>query len=139
VNELFRRALDLPPQASSLAYRIDVLHYVVIGSAFAVAAAVFFLVIYFLVRFRERPGERRTYKVNPKIEIALATFTLAVFLAFWVVGFGQYREIRHVSPDAMRVYVVAKQWMWEAVYPDGTSVQDEIRVPVGRPVALMMT
>jgi cytochrome c oxidase subunit 2 len=139
VNELFRRALDLPPQASSLAYRIDVLHYIVIGTAFAVATSVFFIIVYFLVRFRERPGERRTHKVNPKVEIVLAGITLAVFLAFWVVGFGQFREIRAVSPDAMRVYVVAKQWMWEAVYPDGTSVQDEIRVPVGRPVVLLMT
>ncbi len=139
MNELFRNALDLPPQASSLAYRIDVLHYVVIGSAFVVAAAVFLIIVYFLVRFRERPGVRRTFKVNPKVEMVLAGITLATVIAFWVVGFGQYREIRRVSPDAIRVYVVAKQWMWEAVYSDGTSVQDEIRVPVGRPVVLLMT
>src|SRR5206468_1411235 len=56
-----------------------------------------------------------------------------------VVGFAQYREIREVSPDALRVYVVAKQWMWEAVYPDGTAVQDDIRVPLGRPVVLLLT
>jgi len=140
MNELFRRALDLPPQASALARRIDVLHYVVIGSAFFVAAAVFLLVVYFLVRFREQPGQRRpTRPANPRIELGLAGFTLAVFIAFWVVGFGQYREIRAVTPGAPHIYVVAKQWMWEAVYPDGTAVQDDIRVPVGQPVVLVMT
>ncbi len=139
MNELFRRALDLPPQASSLARRIDTLHYVVIGTAFAVAAAVFLLVVYFLVRYREQPGVRVRAKVPRNVEIGLAAITLATFIGFWVVGFGQYREIRHVDPDAMRIYIVAKQWMWEAVYPDGTAVQDDIRVPVGRPVVLVMT
>ena len=33
MNELFRRALDLPPQAGSLARSIDTLHYVVISTA----------------------------------------------------------------------------------------------------------
>jgi cytochrome c oxidase subunit 2 len=140
MNELFRRMLALPPQAGSLARRIDTLHYVVIGTSFVVAAAVFGIVIYFLVRFRERPGEpRRTYRVPKSLELVLTSVTLATFLGFWVVGFGQYREIRAVTPGAMRVYVVAKQWMWEAVYPDGTAVQDDIRVPVGRPVVLLLT
>ena len=140
MNELFRRALDLPPQASSLARRIDTLHYVVIGSAFVVAGATFLLVVYVLVRFRERAGgERRPLKANPRVEIALASVTLVVFIAFWVVGFGQFREIRSVTPGAPHIYVVAKQWMWEAVYPDGTNVQDDIRVPVGQPVVLVMT
>jgi cytochrome c oxidase subunit 2 len=97
-------------------------------------------VIYLLVRFRERPGEPRgTYRVPKRLEAGLAAVTLATFIGFWVVGFGQYRDIRSITPGAMRVYVVAKQWMWEAVYPDGTAVQDDIRVPVGRPVALILT
>jgi cytochrome c oxidase subunit 2 len=78
-------------------------------------------------------------RVPRNLEIALATVTLAVFIVFWIVGFGQYREIRAVDPGAMRIYIVAKQWMWEAVYPDGTAVQDDNRVPVGRPVVLVMT
>lgn len=140
MNQLFRHMLDLPPQASSLARSIDTLHYVVIGSAFFVAFAVFVLVVYFLVRFREHPDRpRRTAKTPATFEIGLVVFTLAVFIAFWVVGFAQYRQIRSVTPGAIRVYVVAKQWMWEAVYPDGTAVQDDIRVPVGRPVDLLLT
>jgi cytochrome c oxidase subunit 2 len=140
MNELFRRMLGLPPQAGSLARRIDTLHYVVIGTSFVVAFVVFALVIYFLVRFRERPGEpRHRGKVPPIVEIGLTAVTLAVFLAFWVVGFGQFRAIHTVTPGAPRIYVVAKQWMWEAVYPDGTAVQDAIRVPVGRPVVLLLT
>jgi cytochrome c oxidase subunit II len=140
MNELFRRALDLPPQAGSLARSIDTLHYVVISTAIGGALLVFAAIAWLLVRYRQREQAPRTHATVPhSLEVALAGFVLAMFLAFWVVGFSQFRRIREISPDAMRVYVVAKQWMWEAVYPDGTAVQDDIRVPVGQPVALMMT
>ncbi len=135
MNELFHDALALPPQASSVAHGIDTLHYVVISTAFAVAFGSFALIAYVLLR--RRPGARVLF--SPRREAALAGVTLAVFLAFWVVGFTQYRNLRTPPADAMRIYVVAKQWMWEAVYPDGTSVQDDIRVPVGKPVELLMT
>ena len=141
MNELLRRMLALPPQASSVARGIDTLHYVVIGTAFAVAAASFVLLVIFLVKYRERPDRprRRVSRIPPRYEIALAAGTLVVFLAFWLVGFAQYRELRSPPPGALRVYLVAKQWMWEAVYPDGVSVQDDLRVPVGQPVVLLMT
>jgi cytochrome c oxidase subunit 2 len=111
----------------------------VISTAIGGALLVFAALAWLLVRYREQQAPRVYATVPHKVEVAIAAFVLAMFLAFWVVGFGQYRRIREVSPDAMRVYVVAKQWMWEAVYPDGTAVQDDIRVPVGQPVALMMT
>ena len=140
MNELFRKALALPPQASSIARGIDTLHYLVIGTAFAVAFGSFLLIAIFLVKYRERPDRpRTTAKLSDKLEIVLASMTLTVFLAFWVVGFLQYRDLRSPPPDALRIYIVAKQWMWEAAYPDGTSAQDDIRVPVGQPVELVMT
>ncbi len=42
-------------------------------------------------------------------------------------------------PDAMPVYVTAKQWMWKFAYPDGRSSIDVLTVPVGRPIKLVMT
>ena len=37
------------------------------------------------------------------------------------------------------IYVVAKQWMWKAQYSDGRREINELHVPVGRPVKLIMT
>ena len=141
MNELLRRTLYLPPQASTVARGIDILHYTVIGAAFAVALITFLLIGYFLIRFRERPGaappEQRRF---PRwIEVGLAGFTLTVFLAWWFVGFSQYRDLREAPADALRIHVVAKQWMWQFVYPNGAATEDELRVPVGEPVELVMT
>jgi cytochrome c oxidase subunit 2 len=140
VNELFRRALMLPPQASSVAHRIDVLHYTVIGTAFLVAFLSFVFVVIFLIRFRERPGRKPPrYHPTHRLEIGMAGFTLAVFIAWWCVGFSQYRDIHEVPNGALRIHVVAKQWMWQFVYPNGANSEDVLRVPVGQPVEVLIT
>jgi cytochrome c oxidase subunit II len=43
-------------------------------------------------------------------------------------------------PGAMEVYVVGKQWMWHLQHPEGGQREiNELHVPVGRPVKLVMT
>jgi cytochrome c oxidase subunit 2 len=140
MNELLRRALYLPPQSSSVARDIDILHYTVIGAAFVVAFLVFLLIGFFLIRFRERPGQApKPRRFAKPIEVFLAAGTLATFLVWWVIGFAQYRELRDVPPGAIRIHVVAKQWMWQFVYPNGLAAETELRVPVGEPVELVLT
>ena len=39
---------------------------------------------------------------------------------------------------AMEVYVVGKQWMWKLEHPDGTREINELHVPIGQPVKLIM-
>ncbi|HTJ44692.1 MAG TPA: cytochrome c oxidase subunit II [Kofleriaceae bacterium] len=140
MNETLRWALDLPPQASSVARGLDTLHYTVIVSAFVVAVVTFALVIVFMIKFRERADRPHTPKQVPRwLEQGLIAFTLAVFFGWWIVGFTQYRELREPPADAIRIHVVAKQWMWQFVYPNGAIAEDELRVPVGEPVELLIT
>ena len=141
MNEVLRTALYLPPQASTIAHRIDVLHYTVIGAAFVVAFIAFAFVAYVLYRYRERPGH-----VVPKrqpsrhgLEIGFASVTLAAFLVWWLVGYGQYRDLHTTPPGAIRMHVIAKQWMWQFVYPNGANSEVDLRVPVGTPVEVLIT
>ena len=39
----------------------------------------------------------------------------------------------------MKIYVVAKQWMWKAEYPGGQREINALHVPVNKPVELVMT
>ena len=41
--------------------------------------------------------------------------------------------------DALEVYVVGKQWMWKLQHPGGQREINELHVPVGQPVKLIMT
>jgi cytochrome c oxidase subunit 2 len=143
MNELFRRLLDLPEQASSVARGIDLLHYVVISTAILGATAITAIIGLLLLRFRRRPGgtpaalHRR--RIPVWIEGAVIAGLLSMFVAFWIVGFRQYVHVRTPPRDAMDVYVVAKQWMWTFAYPDGNASEGDLYVPVGRPVRLLMT
>jgi cytochrome c oxidase subunit II len=141
VNELFRRLLCLPPQASSVAPGIDALHYAVIGCAALGAIVLTIATGAFMIIYRERAGARPRPPVSRTItfELGAAAATLALFLAFWVIGFRQYVALREPPPGALRVYVVAKQWMWQFAYPGGAVAEDELRVPVDQPVELVMT
>lgn len=140
MNELFRTALYLPHQASSMAHEIDVLHYTVIFSAFAVAFLSFAAVVYCLIRFRDsRPRKAPRWKPSHALEVVLAGFTLTVFIVWWCIGFTQYRDMHTMPNDAIRIHVVAKQWMWQFVYPNGATAEDDLRVPVGEPVEVLLT
>jgi cytochrome c oxidase subunit 2 len=141
VNSLLRALLDLPPQASTFAFGVDMLHYFVIGATMLGASFVFLLAIVFLVRSRrKRPGE-----LTPRVqasaagELTLIGGLLTIFIVFWIVGATQYDRMMTPPPDAMPVYVTAKQWMWKFSYADGRSSMDVLTVPVGRPIKLVMT
>jgi cytochrome c oxidase subunit II len=141
MNELLRRLLMLPEQASSVAREVDQLHYVVIGVTFVGWAVLTLLGNYFLFRYRRRYEGQPTARVHPPlwIELGIAGGLLAMFIGWWVVGFLQFTRMREVPKDALEVYVTGKQWMWKFAYPSGRSDINELTVPIGRPVKLLMT
>jgi cytochrome c oxidase subunit 2 len=141
MNELLRRLLDLPPQASTFAYGVDLLHYAVIGTTMLGAAFVFLLALYFLAMGRRHAPGTPTEPVptSSATEITIIAGLLSIFITFWVVGATQYNRIMSPPADAIPVYVTAKQWMWKFSYADGRSSIDVLTVPVGRPIKLVMT
>jgi cytochrome c oxidase subunit 2 len=142
VNELLRRLLHLPEQRSSIAIGIDTLHYTVILATMAGVTLAAAVAAVFLFRYRRSSS---AIPLTPRVvaplwlEVGVYGGLLALFCAWWVVGFRQYREIETPPPDAIPIYVTAKQWMWKFAYPAGPTSQDALVVPVGRPVKLILT
>jgi cytochrome c oxidase subunit 2 len=141
MNALLRGLLNLPPQASTYAASIDLLHYFVIGTTMLGATFVFSLALWFLIRNRRRTTGELTPEVRASVPTEMATvgLLLTVFIVFWIVGASQYDRMMTPPPNAIPVYVTAKQWMWKFSYPDGRSSMDVLTVPVNRPVKLVMT
>ena len=139
-----RFALDLlalPPEASTMSKDIDALHATVITLTFAGALGVAALVARYVLKNRRRSEGATTPRIeaSAKGEIALGTAIFVLFAALWVVGFRQYSRLEIPPPNCTTVYVTAKQWMWKFSYEEGTSTNDELVVPVGKPVRLVMT
>jgi cytochrome c oxidase subunit 2 len=141
MNELMRRLLFLPEQASAHAREIDALHYFVIIATVIGAAGVFLTAIFFFVRYRRRSDADVTPFVEPRAihEVFFVGVPLALFVLWFAIGYPQYLRLSMPPPDAMDVYVQGKKWMWKFAYPGGPNSLDVLRVPAGRPVRLLIT
>lgn len=141
MNDLLRRLLFLPPQASSVARPVDWLHFTIIAASFLGALAVGAITLYSAVRYRRRAGHTVAPQLRMPValEALLIAATLALFLGWWAVGFRQYLGMRAPPADAMTVYVTARQWMWKFTWPEGQEAIGVLTVPQGRAVRLVMT
>ncbi len=62
-----------------------------------------------------------------------------IFVAIFLWGAVVYFQERTPPRDATEVYVVAKQWMWKLQHAEGQREINELHVPVGRDIKLIMT
>lgn len=135
-----------PPADSSLATRVDHLFYAWLALAGVVTLAIFVLIVYFSVKYRHGSHADRSMPPRPalrreshRIETAWIATPLVLFLGmgFWAAGL----YYAHAAPpaNAVEVYVVGKQWMWKLEHQGGQREIDELHVPAGRPIELVMT
>ncbi|HVO91010.1 MAG TPA: cytochrome c oxidase subunit II [Casimicrobiaceae bacterium] len=138
--------LGLPAQASSFAPKVDALFYAVTAVTCAVAIAIFLTLIVFGIRYRSGSPTRRAEDVpaaqaraRKRFELAWTLIPLLLFLSAFGWAGRLYVERDEPPADAMVVFVVAKQWMWKAQHASGQREIDELHVPVGQPIRLVMT
>ncbi len=142
MNDLMRRLLWLPVQASTLSTRIDYLHYFVITVTMIASIATGLFAFVLLFKYRERRRAQSTPLVMPsvKFEIVVIGVPLFFFFLWFVQGYKDYIWYTTPPKDAMDVYVMGKKWMWKFAYGgQGPNAIGTLHVPQGRPVRLLMT
>jgi cytochrome c oxidase subunit II len=130
----------VPPEASTFAPQVDVLFLFELGVAAFFSFLIFACIIYFCLRYRRRSDD----EIPPKqpthygLEVAwtIIPFLLMLVMYFW--GAGIYVRMKRPAERGMEIHVVAKQWMWKIEHPDGVREIDELHVPVGVPVKLVL-
>jgi cytochrome c oxidase subunit 2 len=141
MNDLLRRLLFLPPQATELARRVDGLHHFVIIVTFIASTALGVLAVYYMARYRRRFRNQATQRIECPfwLETLFVLVPLTLFLVWFRIGFAQFIDLSKPPLDAMDVYVMGKKWMWKFAYPGGPNGVNVLRVPAGRPVRLLIT
>jgi len=101
------------------------------------------LLIYFAIKYRRKKGAEPSATPDIRgnlllegIWIVIPTLVVAVFFYY---GYRVFRDIRTPSPGAADIHAVGRQWLFEFRYPDGRSSINELRVPAGRPVKLILS
>jgi len=141
LNELLRRLLFLPDQASTFARDVDTLHFFVILTTFFMSTLVGLTAIAFFVRYHRKSETQTTPHVEPPgwMEALFFGVPLSFFLLWFFIGYSEFVRQQTPPSDAMDVYVQAKKWMWKFAYPDGPNTINVLRVPAGRNVRVLMT
>lgn len=127
--------------ASSLGHTVDVLFLSVLGVTTFVAVGVAGAILYFSIRYRHGSKADRS---NPPararwIEITWTATPLAIFLGLFIWSSIVFSRFHRPPESALRVHVLARQWMWKVEHDNGRREIDELHVPVGQPVELIMT
>jgi len=129
-----------PDRASSAAGNVDALFIFLIIVSGLMTALIFTAVIYFAARYRHRKGVlAEQIEGSTPLEITWTIIPLGVFMVIFLWGAIVYFKSRTPPRDSSEVYVVAKQWMWKLEHAEGQREINELHVPVGRDIKLIMT
>lgn len=111
----------------------------IMGILFALVTA------YLLVKYRRRDPnqEGSPPKLNAALAVGWTVIPVFVFLSddLFVAakGWGLWNVYRQVPADRMEIKLESGMYSWDYVYPNGVHVQNQLRVPAGKPIMLRMT
>ena len=137
----------LPPGASTFVGEIDWLYNTILVITTVAFVLVQATLLWFLWRYRGRPGRRAVYTHGSlKAEYIWTSVTALVVAWLGLASAGGWRRIKSESGiprDAIPMTIRAKQFEWHVTYPgtdgriggaDDFSVRGQLHVPVNRPV-----
>ena len=130
-----------PPQASTTAHQVDLLFAVLVLIAAFFSGLIFFCVTYFAIKYRKGSKASRANARTDYLPLELTWLIVPFFISLGIYAWASnlYMDM-HVAPrKATVIYVVGKQWMWKIQHQQGNREINELHIPVGRPVRLVMT
>jgi len=107
-----------------------------------ILTAVWSVLAYVLIRYRERPGAPRPKQVHGHmgLEIAWTIAPALIVVAIVIPTIQGVFETQRPPPDgAMIVEVTGQRYWWSFRYPElGVTTANELHVPVNRPISLRL-
>src|SRR5919206_531462 len=131
----------VPDSASTFSWQVDALYFYLSGVTLFFTLLISAMLIFFTIRYRRRtPYEiPRPVAGSHKLETLWTVIPFAIAMTFFGWGAQLYFEQYKPPQNAMEVYVVGKQWMWKLQHATGQREINELHVPVGRRIKLIMT
>jgi cytochrome c oxidase subunit II len=131
-----------PEGASTIAGEVDLLLLGLLALSGFFTAIVVFLILYFSIRYR-RSNHTVDRSAPPttsmKIELSWVFLLLALAMGAYTAAAIVYFRMSRVPDDAHEIYVLGRQWMWQIQHSEGVLEINELHVPAGQPIRLVMT
>jgi len=129
-----------PGQASAYSGEVDLLIGAFTVLILLLSAPVFILIVVFATKYRRgKPANRRhAPNRNVWLEVSWTLVPFLLLIGFYIWSTDLFVRLYHPPAGALEIDVVAKQWMWKFKHPEGQGEIDELHVPSGEPVRLVM-
>lgn len=143
-----------PENVSTYGADVDHIFYLILYIVGAWFIATEAALLYFIIRYRRRPGQRAAYAPGNTVGqlawiLVPAAIVLLLDIAIDVAGARVWTRVKEDFPAAdTRVRVLAKQFNWEFTYPgpdgqfetaDDLKLDNDLHVPVGKNIQARLT
>ena len=129
-----------PPRASALAWQVDGLYFLLIAVSAFFTVLIFALIFVFAVKYRREVHPHAVQiEGSLPLELTWTLIPLGICMIFFAWGSLIYFQEARPPKGSMEVYAVGKQWMWKFEHETGQREIDQLHVPLGRDVKLVMS
>jgi cytochrome c oxidase subunit 2 len=130
-----------PEVASTMAGRVDALYLFLVALTAFFTVLIAIMVAVFMVQYKRKDPNSIGARIHGGmvLEITWSVIPLLICLGIFVWSAQIFFAFAKPPDETMNVYVVGKQWMWKFQHMDGHREINELHVPIGRPVKLIMT
>jgi len=124
-----------------MAPRVDALYLTLVGLSAFFSLLIGGLIVYYAIKHRRRHRDEIGAPIHGGmiLELTWTVIPLVIVMVLFVWASRVFVAMSRPPAGAENVYVVGKQWMWKFQHLDGQREINELHVPVGRPVKLIMT
>ncbi len=135
---MFQLTLD---RASTAAASVDYLFYFLLAVSGFFLVLIFTILLYFAVRFRRRSPDQLAEAIHEPIalEVTWIVIPFLITIVIFVWGAKLYSDQSRPPANSEEIFVVGKQWMWKLQHQEGNREINELHIPIGRPIKLVMT
>jgi cytochrome c oxidase subunit 2 len=129
-----------PDQASTSAVRVDALYLFLVALSAFFSLLIASLVVGFAVRYRRVSEDDRPAAVygSHALELIWTLIPLLIVMVIFVWSTRLYFHLNRPPRDAQQINVVGKRWMWKVQHMTGQREINELHVPVGVPIKLVL-
>jgi cytochrome c oxidase subunit II len=129
-----------PERASAMAWQVDGLYFLLIAVSAFFTLLIFALILVFAIKYRRSVHPHPVpIEGSLPLELTWTLIPLGICMIFFAWGSLIYFQEARPPKGAMEVYVVGKQWMWKFEHETGQREINQLHVPVGRDVKMVMS
>ena len=124
-----------------MAPRVDALYFFLVALTTFFSLLIAGLIVFYAIRYRRRDPDAVGARIEGGLllEITWTVIPFLITMVIFVWGASVFFAMSRPPDETMNVYAVGKQWMWKFQHLNGAKEINELHVPVGQNVKVMMT